>query len=56
MLEVYDDGIGFEPTARFPGHYGLKTMHERMLRLNGSLEVNSKPQAGAGVRARVPVA
>lgn len=56
VLEVYDDGIGFEPTARFPGHYGLKTMHERMLRLNGSLEVNSKPQAGAVVRARVPVA
>ncbi|HAJ34545.1 MAG TPA: hypothetical protein DCL15_02460, partial [Chloroflexi bacterium] len=47
VLEICDDGVGFDATGRFPGHYGLKTMHERALRLHGSLEIESKPQAGA---------
>jgi signal transduction histidine kinase len=56
VLEICDDGVGFDATGRFPGHYGLKTMHERALRLRGSLEIESKPQAGAVVRARIPLA
>lgn len=55
-LEVCDDGIGFEPAGRYPGHYGLKTMRERALRLSGTLDIDSKPHTGSVVRARIPVA
>jgi signal transduction histidine kinase len=54
ILEVYDDGVGFDAAGRYPGHYGLKTMHERALRLSGTLEIESTPQAGAVIRARIP--
>lgn len=54
-LEVCDDGIGFEPAGRYPGHYGLKTMRERALRLSGTLDIDSKPHTGSVVRARIPV-
>ena len=56
LLEVLDDGVGFDTNGRFPGHYGLRSMHERALRLGGALEINSTPQAGTVVRARVPAA
>ncbi len=55
-LEVCDDGVGFEPAGRYPGHYGLKTMRERALRLSGALDIDSRPHAGSVVRARIPVA
>lgn len=55
VLEIRDDGVGFDTNGRFPGHYGLKTMYERALRLRGSLEIDSKLQAGAVIRARIPI-
>jgi signal transduction histidine kinase len=56
MLEVRDDGIGFDPGSRFPGHYGLKTMHERALRIGGALEIEAQPMTGVVVRVRIPSA
>ena len=55
MLEVQDDGIGFDPTGSFPGHLGLKSMRERALRLGGTLTVESAPGTGARVQVHVPV-
>ena len=41
VVEVEDDGVGFEPSAPHPGHLGLDTMRERTERLGGRLVVES---------------
>jgi signal transduction histidine kinase len=53
VVEVDDDGVGFEPSAPHPGHLGLDTMRERTERLGGRLVVESST-AGSRVRAVVP--
>lgn len=54
VLEVTDDGVGFDPEARFPGHLGLKSMRERAAAVGGTLEISSRPGTGTQVRATVP--
>lgn len=54
-LEVADDGQGFDPDQEFPGHLGLRSMQERVERLGGSLEIDSRPRAGTRVRANLPL-
>lgn len=54
VLEVRDDGVGFDAGGAFPGHLGLKSMRERAARLGGTLEVESAPNLGTRVRARIP--
>ena len=53
-LEVGDDGAGFDPEGAFPGHLGLKSMHERAERLGGTLEVESTAGKGTRILARLP--
>ena len=53
VVEVDDDGVGFEPSDPHPGHLGLDTMRERTERLGGRLEVVSST-AGSRVRAVLP--
>jgi len=54
ILEVADDGIGFDPiTAREQGGLGLPGMEERATRLGGRLTVKSKPGEGTSVRVEV---
>jgi signal transduction histidine kinase len=52
VLEIEDDGIGFEPNA--PGvrarRLGLTSMEERAARLGGTLELRSAPGSGTTVR------
>jgi len=54
LLEVEDDGVGFDPDA--PGarsrHLGLTSMEERAERIGGTLEIRSAPGAGTTVRLR----
>jgi PAS domain S-box-containing protein len=54
-LEVSDDGTGFDAKADFPGHFGLRSMHERASRLGGTLKLETAPDKGTSVRARIPV-
>jgi PAS domain S-box-containing protein len=54
LLEVRDDGIGFDPSGSFPGHLGLESMRERAERLGGTLKVESRPGNGTRIRVRVP--
>jgi signal transduction histidine kinase/GAF domain-containing protein len=54
LLEVSDDGVGFDVDADFAGHVGQKSMHERADLVGGTLEVTSAPGAGTCVRLRVP--
>jgi PAS domain S-box-containing protein len=53
-LEVWDNGVGFDTESEHPGHFGLNTMRERATELGGSLEIESRPQAGTRVRAIIP--
>jgi signal transduction histidine kinase/DNA-binding LacI/PurR family transcriptional regulator len=53
VVEVADDGVGFDPDVPRPGHLGLDTMRERAQRLGGRLTVDSSP-AGSTVRAVLP--
>jgi signal transduction histidine kinase len=55
VLAISDDGRGFDSSAAFPGHLGLRSMHERVARLDGALSIESVPGAGTTVIARVPL-
>jgi signal transduction histidine kinase len=54
MVEVRDNGKGFDPSAAYPGHLGLKSMRERAQALKGHLAIDSAPEQGTTVRARLP--
>jgi PAS domain S-box-containing protein len=54
LLEVRDDGGGFDPESSFPGHLGLKSMRERVARLGGTLRIESAPGEGTRIRAQIP--
>ena len=41
VLEVHDDGRGFEVTNAHPGHLGLSSMRERADRMGGSFQIES---------------
>jgi len=54
-LLVEDDGRGFRPEDARPRSHGLAGMRQRMMGLNGSLEVMSQPGRGTQVRATLPM-
>ena len=54
VVEVADDGDGFDPGLVGDGHLGLITMRERAEDLGGRLEVKSRRGAGTRVILRVP--
>jgi signal transduction histidine kinase/ligand-binding sensor domain-containing protein len=54
VLEIADDGIGFDPTAaRDQGGMGLRGMEERAAQFGGQLTIQSRPGAGTSVRVEV---
>jgi PAS domain S-box-containing protein len=55
VLEVRDDGIGFDAQACYPGHLGLRSMEERIARLGGAFYVESMPGCGTRIVARIPI-
>ncbi len=60
-LDVYDNGIGFDPAALADGRadgtgYGLRGASRRMAELGGTIEVGSTLGEGTLVTVRVPVA
>lgn len=57
VLEVRDDGIGFDPSVvRGRQHQGLRNMQNRAERLGGAFEVSSTIGAGTSIVVRVPLA
>jgi signal transduction histidine kinase len=54
VLEVVDDGVGFEPALCSKHGFGLPGMRERAARVGGTLQVESAPGAGTRVRVEVP--
>ncbi len=54
-LRVADDGRGFDP-AKNPGEgFGLQSMHERLEKLGGRVEVESAPGKGTRVTCVCPL-
>jgi NarL family two-component system sensor histidine kinase YdfH len=57
MLEIAlrDDGVGFDPTVKLGGHYGLVGLRERARLAGGSLELVSEPGAGTTLTLVLPL-
>jgi len=55
ILEVRDNGRGFDPAGSFPGHLGLRSMRERVTKVDGTLTIESVPGQGTCVGVRMPM-
>jgi PAS domain S-box-containing protein len=55
VLEVNDNGQGFDPNATFPGHLGLSSMRERAERVGGQFEMDSSEGKGLRIRLEIPI-
>jgi signal transduction histidine kinase len=54
VLEVRDNGRGFDPAAGHPGHFGLDSMRSRAADIGGWITITSAPGSGTVVRVGVP--
>jgi signal transduction histidine kinase len=54
LVEVRDNGRGFDPAAGHPGHFGLDSMRSRAAEIGGRLTIASAPGYGTVVRVRAP--
>ena len=48
-LVIQDDGVGFDPAAVDPDHYGLTGIQERAAMIGATLKVHSRPGGGARI-------
>jgi signal transduction histidine kinase len=59
-VQVTDDGVGFDPGAlgapTAEGGYGLYSIRERLIAIDGSLQIESAPGSGTVVTAILPSA
>lgn len=53
LVEVTDDGVGFQNNGTRRS-FGLQTMYERALSVNGQLDIHSVPGGGTAVMCRLP--
>ena len=57
-VKVTDDGVGFDPKMpglpTVEGGYGLYNIRERLMAIDGSLMIESAPEAGTVVTAILP--
>jgi signal transduction histidine kinase len=55
VLEVRDDGRGFDTATPFPGHLGLCSIQDRATRLGGTCSLVSALAQGTCLRVRLPI-
>ena len=53
IVEVRDNGQGFDPAAGHPGHFGLDSMRSRAAEIGGQFTLSSAPGHGTVVSVRV---
>lgn len=46
MLQIADDGCGFDPAQVGTGHFGLRIMRERAAAIGATMHVDSRPDCG----------
>lgn len=49
-LSIADDGVGFDPSASYPGHYGLVGLREQVQLIGAELSIQSAPREGTILR------
>jgi signal transduction histidine kinase len=58
-MDIYDDGIGFDPASVTAGPdgsgYGLTSLRDRVAALHGQLDIESAPGEGTVVAIRLPL-
>jgi len=54
VIEVRDNGRGFDTAAGNPGHFGLDSMRSRAAEIGGQITITSAPGSGTLVRVCVP--
>jgi signal transduction histidine kinase len=52
-LRIEDNGIGFDPSALRPGHFGLVGLREQAELIGADLQIDSKPNSGTKIRVSV---
>lgn len=55
VVEIRDDGKGFDPALAHPGHMGLETMTARTREMGGDHAIITAPGTGTTVRVTVPL-
>jgi signal transduction histidine kinase len=56
VLRISDDGSGFDPSASYPGHLGLRSMRERTAAVGAQLAIDSTPGGGTLICVTLPLA
>jgi NarL family two-component system sensor histidine kinase YdfH len=54
LLEIGDNGVGFDPEQVGAGHYGLAGLHERARCIGGQVHLSSERQVGTTLVLRLP--
>ena len=54
-LAIADDGVGFDPEAAHPGHFGVTGIREQAQLIGAELELHSAPGQGTRLRLRLRV-
>ena len=54
VLEITDDGHGFDPDVSHIGHFGLDSMRSRADEIGADLRISSTPSRGTVVRVETP--
>jgi signal transduction histidine kinase len=54
ILQVRDNGKGFDPAGPFPGHFGVRSIKERAAKMGGTLTIESVPGEGTCIEVRAP--
>jgi signal transduction histidine kinase len=49
-LRIEDNGVGFDPKALRPGHYGIVGLREQAELIGAELSIDSKPNEGTSLR------
>jgi signal transduction histidine kinase len=55
ILEIADNGKGFDLNGDFTGHLGLHSMRERLEQVGGTIEIVSSSCRGTRITATVPL-
>jgi PAS domain S-box-containing protein len=55
VLEIRDNGQGFNPDQEFPGHLGLHSMRERTHQIGGQFRLESRPGKGTYLQVKLPL-
>ena len=54
-LKIEDNGVGFDPAALPPGHFGLVGLREQAALIGAELRIDSKPQEGTTLSVALPL-